>query len=226
MPDPTTLFPTGLLGIKGTSLEGASQPRDRLGQNEFFELMIAQLKHQDPLKPLENADLIAQVAQFSTVNGIQEIQKSMQSLAGSFQSAQALQASTLVGRTVLVGSDRVVLAPGETVSGAVDLDTAVSDLTIYLATPDGAQVRSLSLGPQPAGRVSFTWDGINEKGQLAPPGRYAVRAEVLRDTQTIAVPTLLQGKVESVTLNRQPGELTLNVRHQGEVQLHDIAELL
>lgn len=97
--------------------------------------MTAQLRHQDPLNPTENDALIAQVAQFSTVEGIQEMQRSIESLAGSFQSAQALQASTLVGRDVLINTDRAVLEAGKSVIGAVDLEGPVNALSIQLTTP-------------------------------------------------------------------------------------------
>lgn len=206
--------------------EGPNLPKKQLGQSEFFELMTAQLQHQDPLNPTESDALIAQVAQFSTVDGIQEMQRSIEALAGSFQSAQALQASTLVGRAVLVNTDRAVLKTGEDVVGAIELDAPVTALSIEVTTPAGTLVREIDLGPQESGRVSFAWDGFDNAGQPAVSGQYIVQALVEQEGETFRVPTLLQSKVESVTLNREPGTVTLNLRHHDSVLLDQIAELL
>jgi flagellar basal-body rod modification protein FlgD len=220
------IFPNSLAETGISASEGQNQPRKQLGQNEFFELMTAQLQHQNPLNPTENDALIAQVAQFSTVDGIQEMQRSIEALAGSFQSAQALQASTLVGREVLVNSDRAVLEGGKKVVGAIDLEAPVSELSIELTTPSGALVRRIDLGPQDSGRMTFSWDGLDAKGQPAIPGQYLIKGVVTRDGETLQLPTLLQSKVESVTLNREPGAVTLNLRHYNSVPLNQIAELL
>lgn len=206
--------------------EGQSTQKKQLGQSEFFELMTAQLQHQDPLNPTESDALIAQVAQFSTVDGIQEIERSIEALAGSFQSAQALQASTLVGREVLIDTDRAVLETGNKVNGAVALDAPVNALSVEVTTPSGALVRKIDLGPQDSGRVAFTWDGLDNNGEPAVPGQYVMRGTVAQDGETFAVPTLLQSKVESVTLNRDPGMVTLNLSHHNSVLLDKVAELL
>lgn len=226
MSDVSSLFPNILNDLGTRSLENHAQPKQQLGQNEFFQLMIAQLKHQDPLKPTENDALIAQVAQFSTVDGIHEMQRSIEALAGSFQSAQALQASTLVGRDVLVSTDRGVLEPGQPISGAVRLDASASALSIDVTTPAGALVRTIELGPQVSGRIDFSWDGFDNRGQPVPTGQYIIQARAVREGETSNVATLIQSKVESVTLNREPGMLTLNLRHQQPVLLNQIAELL
>lgn len=206
--------------------QGANQPKKQLGQNEFFELMTAQLQHQDPLNPTQSDALLAQVAQFSTVDGIHEMQRSIEALAGSFQSTQALQASTLVGREVLVNTDRAVLELGKDVRGAIELEAPVSALSVELTTPAGAVVRKIDLGPQESGRTSFTWNGLDDRGQPARPGQYVVRAVAAQDGDSLTLPTLLQTKVESVTLNRDPGTVTLNLRHHNSVLLEQIAELL
>jgi flagellar basal-body rod modification protein FlgD len=222
----SSIFPAGLTGSGNKASEGQNQPSKQLGQNEFFELMTAQLQHQDPLNPTENDALIAQVAQFSTVDGIHEMQRSIEALAGSFQSTQALQASTLVGREVLVNADRAVLEQGKDVIGAIEVDAPVSTLSVDVTTPSGALVRKIDLGRQESGRVSFAWDGRDDRGQPAAPGQYTIQALVERDGEMLKLPTLLQSKVQSVTLNREPGMITLNLRHHNSVPLAQIAELL
>ncbi|MGC1955961.1 MAG: flagellar hook assembly protein FlgD [Gammaproteobacteria bacterium] len=221
----SSIFPSMPPDSGSSASEGSTAPRKQLGQSEFFELMTAQLQHQDPLNPTENDALIAQVAQFSAVDGIHQMQRSIQALAGSFQSTQALQASTLVGREVLINTDRAVLEQGKDVVGAIDLDAPVGALSVEVTTPSGARLRKIELGPQESGRVSFAWDGLDDGGQRAAPGQYIVQALVERDGATLKLPTLLQSKVESVTLNREPGTITLNLRHHNSVALEQIAEL-
>jgi len=197
-----------------------------LGQKQFFELMVAQLKNQDPLKPLDSTQFLSQLAQFSTVTGINGVQQSVQSLAGSLQSSQALQASTMVGREVLVRGDRALLSAGGTVAGAVDLATPSADLVVRISDPAGGHVRSIDLGAQPGGKVNFEWDGLVDGGGSAAPGYYQVQALANGDSGEQAVPTLLRAHVDSVTLNRNPAGVTLNLQGVGAVDMNQIDQLL
>jgi flagellar basal-body rod modification protein FlgD len=226
MLDFLNMIPTGPIDSATKTPESQNLPKKQLGQSEFFELMTAQLQHQDPLDPTKSDALIAQVAQFSTVDGIQEMQRSIEALSGSFQSAQALHASTLVGREVLVNTDRAVLETAEDITGAIALDAPASALAIEVTTPSGALVRKIDLGPQESGRVSFAWDGFNQAGEPAVPGQYVVKAVVEQGGETFSVPTFLRSKVESVTLNREPGMVALNLRHHDSVRLDQVVELL
>ena len=128
MTDFSDFLPPGISNLGISSAEPKNEDRQELGQDQFFDLMVAQLTNQDPLNPLESNEFIAQVAQFSTVNGIKQVQESIGELATSFQSGQALQASTMVGRDVLVPGQRGVLHPGAMLSGAVDVASATGDL--------------------------------------------------------------------------------------------------
>lgn len=200
--------------------------RGALGQQQFFDLMIAQLQNQDPLEPLESNEFMGQIAQFASVNGIQEMQSSIEQLVGSLQSSQALQASTLVGRDVLVSGSTAHLAKGEAVSGAVELETAVDDLVVNIFNPAGQLVRRLELGPQEAGFVNFSWEGLNDNGGAATPGNYVIGAQVQLNGQSEAASTLIASQIESVTLNQHQPGLTLNLKGMGTVDMEDIRLLL
>jgi len=204
----------------------AKKDPSALGQQQFFDLMVAQLKNQDPLKPLDSTEFLSQLAQFSTVTGINGIQQSMASLAGSLQSSQALQASTLVGRDVLVRGDRAQLADGGMLSGAADLTNSVGDLVVTITDPAGSLVRTLDLGAQASGKVPFSWDGLTDAGTRAAPGYYQVQASVHGEAGNVAVPTLLQRRVDSVTLRRDPPGTTLNLHGVGAVDLDAVEQLL
>lgn len=199
---------------------------NELGQQEFFDLMIAQLQNQDPLKPLEANEFLSQVAQFTQLSGIQEMNNSINLLASSFQSAQALQASTLVGREVSVAGNVLQLGADAGASGAVQVPSTTAELRVSITTPAGVPVRTLALGSQSAGTVQVRWDGSTSDGERAPPGLYVMRAEALYQGQPLALETMVSTRVESVTLGRAQGGLTLNLTGVGPVAMSDIRELL
>ena len=98
-----------------------------LGQEDFMELMLAQMNHQDPFKPMENGEFLTQMAQFSAVSGLKDIKDSFKSLSESMQSNQALQAASMVGRRVLVNGTSTELVDGKGISGTVDLKSATDE---------------------------------------------------------------------------------------------------
>jgi len=200
--------------------------RNKLGQEQFLKLMVAQLKHQDPTKPLDNAEFLSQIAQFSTVTGIQELQSSFTQLAGSMQSNQLLQTSALVGRSVLVESDLGTLPAGGNLGGAVRLSSSTPELMVTIQDARGAIVRRLEMGTQAAGQVRFNWDGIADNGQNAPPGVYRVKAEASVDGKTVALDTLTAASVESVTLDKATQALSLNLAGLGPVAFSKVRQIL
>ena len=227
MANPISALLPGLegLGLSGTQNQGRN---NRLGQEEFFQLMITQLKNQDPLNPMENGEFLAQLSQFGTVSGIGDLQKSFSLLANSLQSSQALQASTMVGRSVLVEGSRVTLGSGtSSVSGAVDLPQASSEVMLYVEDAAGQVVRQISLGGHDAGVVPFTWEGLADLGGALPPGTYQLKAQaVFDDSGPQAVGTLLRQNVESVTIPGNGEAPLLNLSDRRQVSLSDVREVM
>jgi flagellar basal-body rod modification protein FlgD len=197
---------------------------DQLGQSEFLELMITQLKNQDPFSPMENGEFIAQMAQFSTVTGLSELQQSFEQLASSLSSNQALQASTLVGRSVMVPSIEGVLTDGGTISGAVDLPISSNSVMVNIYDDAGQIVRTLGLGSQAAGTVDFSWDGYDNNGSPAPAGHYYLSATANINNETEALETLVNNSVESVTLNSNYG-MALNLADGRIVSISSVREI-
>ena len=195
-----------------------------LGQDQFLELMVAQLKNQDPTKPTDSSQFLGQIAQFGTVSGIQGLQKSFTQMASALQSNQALMASSLVGRAVMVPGSVGVLPQGGALSGSVNLPTSVSDLAVNITDGSGQLVRRLALGGQQAGDVSFSWDGLTDAGTPATPGRYQVTAQALIGGQTSAATTSINALVESVSLGGTQGML-LNLAGLGSVALSDVKQI-
>lgn len=215
------------LGI-ATNREQANKvnaDKNELGQEQFLELMVAQIRNQDPFKPLENGEFLSQIAQFSTVTGIQDLQESFASLAGSLSSNQALQASALVGRSVSVNSNVAVLQAGETVAGGIGLPTNSDDVTVQFYNAAGELVRELPLGAQKKGYVEFNWNGLNDAGVRVPDAAYKIIATARIDGEEVALATLVKDTVESVILGR-PGEgIVLNLSALGATDFNRVEEI-
>jgi flagellar basal-body rod modification protein FlgD len=203
-----------------------TRPRNELGQEEFFELMVAQLKNQDPLKPLESNEFLGQVAQFTTVNGIQKLQSSFAGLAASLGSAQALQASTLVGGEVLIAGGTAWLDPSGGVGGVVALPESSRAVTVTVTDSNGRLVDQIALGEQAAGEVPFEWDGTDADGQRVASGVYRITATTVTAEGTVGVETLTTARVESVTLGRAGSPMQLNLAGLGPVSLDQVRQIL
>lgn len=213
------------LGLTQSS-QAEAKPNDKLGQAEFLELMTAQLKFQDPLQPMENGEFLAQMAQFGTVSGINELNTSFSSLSDSFQSNQALQASTLVGQKVMVPSSAGFLKEDGNMSISVDLEQAASQVIITIKNSAGVLVHREKLGVQQAGLVDFEWDGLDPNGNRMSAGKYQIAAELQQGTQVIAGKTLTVVDVESVTIGIGGKDFTLSVSGLGDVELSQVRKIL
>ena len=207
----------------GLNVPSAQKKKDELGQADFLNLMITQLKNQDPFKPMESGEFLGQIAQFGTVQGLAGLQTSFDSLAGSLVSNQALQAASLVGREALVATSKVSLEAGEGADGAIELPSATNQVRIQVRDSSGALVREMSLGRQSAGLVPFSWDGKLEDGTAAPAGRYSVTADFLNGDKTEAANTLLTASIDSVRFGADG--FSVQVRGIGEVPFTAVREI-
>ncbi len=186
--------------------------RNDMGKDEFMRLLIAQLEHQDPLEPTDNGEFIAQMAQFSSLEGISNLNSTVESFGASMQSTQALQASTLVGRSVQVLSNWSELKDGKAINGTVDLKDSSSDVFVAVYSGEGEYLGDISLGQRPAGEVSFEWNGLDTDGQPFPPGSYQFRAFDNNGKEHEGVDLYLAQNVASVSLNSGArGEIMLNI---------------
>ncbi len=215
------------LGIQ--EKQASEKDRTTLGQEEFFRLMIAQMRNQNPLNPMDNTKFLGELAQFSNLASQQETQRTIEKLADSLISSQALQASSLVGRFVLVPGDTGYLPEGEGdrfFGGAVELEDSAANLVIDIYSESGQLVRSLPLGNQAAGLVRFTWDGRAADGSPLPAGNYRMVANAQSGGELQALPTLVVGAVESVTLGRPGQRSQVNVSGLGLVDINEVREIL
>ena len=196
---------------------------DELGKDQFLELLVAQMNNQDPLSPQENGEFIAQLAQFSTVEGIGNLNTLMESLLSGYQSSQALQASSMVGRTVIVPADQAVVDTEAGLEGQLALQQNSTNVFVNIYDQAGSLVKTINLGSQEAGMHDFTWDGTDASGNLAEPGIYTVEAMASIGGKNTQMATLLPANVDSVSLGAGgSGEMLLNVAGLGSISLSNV----
>jgi len=204
---------------------GTGKSMSNLGINDFIALMTTQLKYQDPTNPQDSTAFVAQLAQFSNVSGIQQMNTSIASLLDQMRSSQAMNATSLVGHGVLVQADTTSLGAGEQVNGEVVTPTGTSDLTMVVNDSSGAIVRQFSV-PATSGTSKFTWDGLDDSGKAIPAGTYKIKAiaNVYGKSQQVA--TALSSKVDSVTIDPTDNSLTLNTGNLGSINMADVRRVL
>lgn len=204
--------------------------KNEMGKTEFMELMIAQMKNQDPLEPQGNAEYMAQLSQLSMVEGIQNLNKVTEGFITSLQSSQALQASALVGRTVQIQSDIGNLVEGSNLTGSVFVPASASNMDIKIVDNQGQVLRELDTaqyrnasGVFPEGSINFEWDGLMDNGEAAAPGLYQVLSSAEIDGQSYSMTTYTNANVNSVTI-ANGGEVWLNLAGKGSVALSEVNE--
>jgi flagellar basal-body rod modification protein FlgD len=146
-----------------SSSRNADQPKtNEMGQDEFLKLMIAELNNQNPLDPQDNGEFIAQLAQFSTVEGLDKLNNTTEGMSDGMRSSQALQASSLVGQSVIVeGNTLGLLLNQGIVSSQTDLPESATDLKLDIKDENGQLLEQISLGNHGAGEMTVRWDGLN-----------------------------------------------------------------
>ncbi|MHB8913113.1 MAG: flagellar hook assembly protein FlgD [Lysobacter sp.] len=207
------------------SLGLQTQPAARsssLGQADFLRLMTEQLKNQDPLKPLDNAQFLGQLAQFSTVQGIDKMQNAMEAVASVMESDQTLRAAGLVGREALVEVSSVELEAGASVKGEVTAPSA-GPITFEIVDAGGTRVRQMTVDATVEGNTAFQWDGRNDNGQAAAAGRYTIRAVSGGGDNPETLAVRVAARVDSVSI--EPTGLVLNLAGLGSHPLSAIRRI-
>lgn len=154
---------SSVLDQYASTTKNADKPKtNEMGQDEFLKLMIAELNNQNPLDPQDNGEFIAQLAQFSTVEGLDKLNNTTEGMSDGMRSSQALQASSLVGQSVIVeGNEMGLLLNKGIISGYSELPESTTDLTLTIEDENGQLLEQISLGNHAAGEMSVRWDGLN-----------------------------------------------------------------
>ena len=217
-----------------TKKNPAVKKSNELGQDAFLELMITQMKNQDPLAPQSNSEFVAQLAQFSSVQGLEKLNTNFNSFASGFQSNKALQASSLVGRSVSVESKISILEDKGIISGSVNVPAATSDLKINIYASNGSLAAQVPVGAAAAGDTNFRFDGHNMEvnGELLkwssgdkamPADTYTFEVLATQNGKPQQLATNLSANVNSVTLGSD-GNLVLNLAGIGSVDMSKVKQ--
>ena len=208
-----------------SSSSGASGLAGIGSVDTFYKLLVTQLTNQDPLNPLSNQDLSAQMAQFSVASGVQQMQSSMSSMLQQLAQTQGLQAASLVGKSVALSGNQLTLNHGAA-SGGFTLAAPAQDAQVLVQDSTGQAVASMDLGPMNAGTQTFSWNGQDALGQALPPGNYRFSVQAVDGSgQPVAAIPFSIGQVGAVNLGS--GGPTLQIQgNPASVPLSSVQALI
>lgn len=192
-------------------------------QDRFLKLLVTQMKNQDPLNPMDNAQVTSQMAQLSTVTGIDKLNVTLQALSDSMVPNQTLQAATMIGHGVLVPGKGMDLSGGNGYGG-IDLTQSVDKVDIAIYDQAGVLVRNMQLGAQQAGLVNWQWDGRNDAGASMADGSYTFAVNATQAGNAVDAATLQFGMVNSVTQGKQG--VALRVGQLDGIALSQVRQIL
>lgn len=204
-------------GSSSSKTSSAAEMSDR-----FMTLFLAQLQNQDPLNPMENAEMTSQLAQMNMVSGLETLNESMQTLLGSYNEALSLQAANLVGKNVLVPGDDLTLSEDGSLFG-LELSGPADKVEVIIMDSTGKEVARQSLGEQDAGSMAFYWDGTMSDGETAAAGSYSFSVSASLDGEPVEVKALQAGTVSALV--RGTNGFLLEVAGLGNVTLDDVKQV-
>lgn len=208
-----------------SSTSSSTKSNSTLSQQDFLSLLTTQLSYQDPTKPVDNSEMVSQMAQISTVDGITSLNSTVSNLSSVVTSSQALMASGLVGQKVLIPSNTGYLDTDGSFSGVIATGTGASDVNVSVTNSSGEVVYQTTLSGSQTGNVAFSWDGKDSSGNQCPAGSYKLSATGLVNGENQSLSGLVYGKVDSVTLGTSTTATTLNLQGLGSVELSKILEV-
>ncbi len=204
----------------------ATNKGSKLGQEDFLKLLSTQLNNQDPTQPMDNSQFLAQIAQFASVTGIQDMQGSIKQLADSLISNQTMQAASLVGHQVVAAGAKAILGSNGVLSGAIDLTQSTNQLNVGIYDGAGQLVRTINMGAQAKGTLPFAWDGIADNGGAAPVGIYTLKAEANINGTLQAMGTYVASSVDSVMVDAANQQIMLNTSNGETIKIGDVKQIM
>lgn len=201
-----------------TKTSATQPPEDR-----FLKLLVTQLKNQDPLNPLDNAQVTSQLAQINTVSGIEKLNTTMGQMLEVYNNGQAMQAAGMIGKSVMIPGGSMSLQNGQALGG-VSLAGVADAVNIDVLDATGKVIQTESLGARAAGNFGFVWDGETAAGTKAPDGRYSFRVTATQGGTSVAASGLQIGTVSAVT--RAASGFQLDLGNLGTVDFKNVQEIL
>lgn len=217
----TTSATSGVLdpGASATAAKPANSATE--AQDRFLKLLVAQLNNQDPMNPMDNAQMTSQIAQINTVTGIQQLNETVKGLAGQFAAQQLMQGSAMVGRDVIV-ADNTLEFNGETMKGggAFDLAGSAADVQVQVLDARNKEVGKIDLGALKAGRYNFEW----EAGETAGSGPFHFKVVATNGESAVEATELSSDKVTAVSIDN--GALAFQLSRGGTASYGSLKAIL
>lgn len=212
-------------GAVAAAAASAHKTASTLGVSDFMTLMTTQLKNQDPFKPLDGTEMVAQLAQFGTVSGVQQMNATLAALSASLRSSQALSGATMVGHEILAPASAASYDGKQPLVGAVQLPAGAIGVTVTITDGSGQVVRHLNVAAG-SGQQPFSWDGRTDSGAQANAANYKIAAIANVGGASVALPMAVVARVGSVSIDSTGTALTLNTAELGAVALGDVQQII
>jgi flagellar basal-body rod modification protein FlgD len=191
--------------------------------SDFMKMLVAQMQYQDPTKPVDSAQMTSQLAQISTVDGINKLNDTMSSLAKGLQGNVISQAASMIGRDVLVPGNNISLTQGNAKFG-IQMPAAADAVNVSILDESGKTVKVMSMGPQAVGNLPITWNGTNANGESVPSGNYTFQVSATSNGKALRSVPLERAGVASVT-NTAEG-VSLNLSNNKSILAADVQQIL
>ncbi len=218
----TTLSNLGI-ARSSTAAKVGTSASTTLGQSDFLKLMTAQMQNQDPFNPVDNTQMVAQMAQFSSLAGISEMSTTLKAIQDKLGATTASDAMAYIGKTVLTPGDTAYGRTSGGLSGAVELGAAASKAVVTIADANGQILRQIDLGARAAGTATYDWDGKTAAGEDAGTGPFTVSVAAQNDGTTVAATNLVWAPVQSVSTTS--GKAVLSLPGIGDVPVTAVRQI-
>ena len=212
------------IGVKSSGTKEAEKNKSNLGQEDFLKLMTTQLQNQDPFAPMENGDFIAQMAQFSTVTGITEINTNLTGLGDKLEPNRIATAASFLGTSVLIPGQNVTPDENGEIHGVIDLPASSSNVGLTISNTSGEVIKTIELGSQTKGLVGFSWADIPED-IVKSNQRLSLQAFAGNGNATDGLSTAVYNKVKAASTPNGSEDVLLELEDFGEISASQVLKL-
>ena len=221
-----TVASSVLSSYQSSTISGAATTASStMGKDAFLKLLVTQLSHQDPLNPMDDKDMTAQLAQFSSLEQLSNINTGIETLNTTMTQNQITNAVSYIGKSVKANGYSLSKEDGVISAMYYSLGETVTDASVNIYDSDGTLVRSSSIGTKTAGNYEYDWDGLNSNGEEVADGVYSVAIKAYNsDGKQVLVQTQVSGVVSGVTTNS--GVTYLNLKDGRTVALSNVNQIV
>ena len=219
----TTLSSLGIKRAATTTTTTSASSSTTLGQADFLKLMTAQLNNQDPFNPVDNTQMVAQMAQFSQLAGISEMSTTLKAISDKLGATTTGDAVSYIGKTVLTPGTTAYGRTTGGLAGAVELGADATDVKVTISDANGAMLKTINLGKSGKGTATYDWDGKTAAGEDAGTGPFTVAVTAQDAGKTVAASNLVWAPVQSVSTTT--GKVVLTLPGLGDVPVTSVRQI-